>query len=238
MKKPALFNGLKIAFFVGIASLLVGCGGGKNSPSAPAPSTPIPAPGTPAPGTPTVQGTQCPILAGGVPLNQNGSPFSGSLQSTSSGSGVWGNPNSLTLALSFINYSGPGTWIQSVVGSGSFVFPDLALILGNQTNTNYNICVNSNNVGAAGSNPGTYNMSNGTISMSLTGTIQVPLYNPFSGYPGSYQPYPTTQMSQDSIRLNIGTSCATYVSNNRLFGCVDVKIGNSPSGRILNYYSR
>lgn len=235
MKTFGWLKRLNALAIVALSYILVSCGGGNNSSSAPAPSTPLPAP-APTPVVNTIPGTNCPLTSGGVPLQQNGSPIFGSLQSTQSG--YWGSQNSLTLALSFINYTGPGSWVQSVVGSGSFVFPDLGLLLGTQTNSNYNICVNSNNVGTSGSNPGTYSMGNGSVSMSLTGVTQVPLYNPFNPYPGSYQPYPTNQMGQETIRINIGIGCPAYISNNRLVGCVNVRLGNSPYGRVLNYYSR
>lgn len=223
------------AFVYTCLCLVTACGGGGNA-NTPTP-TPAPAPSNPAPPPviPTVPGTNCGVVSGGVPLNSNGSPFFGSLQSNSSGG--WANANSLTLGLSFTNYTGPGTVIQNLVGSGSFIFQDLSYLLGTQTN-NTNICVSSNNLGATGYNPGTFNMGNGTIRLSLTGSVQVPLYNAFNTYPGSYQPYPAPQMGQEVIRLNIGMSCPAYINNNRIFGCVDVRIGNSPYGRVMNYYSR
>ncbi len=215
-------------------TLIVACGGGNNNNNPnPAPAASNPAPISPV--GPMIPGSNCPILGGGVPLNSNGSPFFGSMKSNSSG--AWGNTNTLTLNLSFANYSGPGTLIQNLIGSGSFVFPDLSYLLGTQTN-NINLCVSSNNVGAAGYNPGTFNMGNGTLSLTLNGTVPVPLYNPFNYYPGSYPPSPSNQMGQEVIRLNIGMSCAAYVNNNRIFGCVDVRVGNSPYGRVMQYYSR
>jgi len=231
MKRPDWIKGLRFVVLTGATYLVMSCGGGNNSASAPAPSTPAP-----APAAPSVPGTNCPLNSGGVPVNQNGSPIFGSLQS--SNNGYWGNQNSLTLSLSFINYTGPGSYVQSVIGSGSLVFPDLSLLLGTQTNTNYNICVNSNNIGAAGSNPGTYSMGNGAVSLTLNGVVQVPLYNPYTSYPGSYQTYPSNQYGQQSLLVSIGTNCAAYVVNNRLVGCVSVRLGNSPYSRVLNYYSR
>lgn len=233
MKLELLIKRSVKIFSFALLTLMLGCGGGGNSSaSAPAPSNPAPA----APVAPTVPGTNCPIISGGVSLNNNGAPFFGSLQSNSAG--AWGNANSLTLNLSFANYTGPGSTVQNLVGSGSFVFPDLSYLLGTQTN-NTNLCVSSNNIGTSGYNPGTFNMGNGSLSLTLNGVVQVPLYNPLNYYPGTYQPYPTTtQTGQDTIRLNIGRSCPAYISNNRIVGCVDVRIGNSPYGRVMNYYSR
>lgn len=224
MKQASRLNRIKTLALLFVLSLSVGCGGGNNNS---APSTPV---------TQFTPGTNCATAIGGTPLNSNGTPFFGSLQSTSSG--AWGSNNSLTLGLSFVNYTGPGTIVQSVVGSGSFVFPDLAYIVGSATNTNSNICVTSNNIGTSGYNPGTYSMGNGSLSMTLNGPIQVPLYNPFNNYPGSYQTYPQQQTSQDTVTLNIGLSCAAYVTNNRIYGCVDVRVGNSPYARVIKYYSR
>ena len=234
MRSLNWLKGLTYTAAVAICCVLVSCGGGKDSSPAPAPSTPAPAP-APTPINTTVPGTNCPLNATGVPLQQNGQPIFGSLQSTQSG--YWGSQNSLTLALSFVNYTGPGSWVQNVVGSGAFVFPDIGLLLGNYTNTNSNVCVTSNNIGSTGSNPGTYSMGNGAISMSLSGVVQVPLYNPYTSYPGYYPPN-GNQMGQETIRINIGINCAAYISNNRLVGCVSVRLGNSPYGRVLNYYSR
>jgi hypothetical protein len=226
MKQIYWLNRISKLVLLSVVALSLSCGGGNNNNNA-APAAPV---------TQYTPGTSCPTTAGGTPLNSNGSPFYGSLQSTSNG--TWGSSNSLTLGLSFINYTGPGNLVQSVVGSGALVFPDLAYILGTTTNTNSNVCVTSNNIGTTGYNPGTYSMGNGSLSMTLNGAIQVPLYNPFNNYPGSYQPYPQQQTSQDTLILNIGLSCPTYVSNNRIYGCVDVKVGKSPYGRVLKYYSR
>lgn len=233
MKLGRLISRSVKAVSLAILMTAVGCGGGNNNSNpAPGPSNPAPA----APAAPSVPGTNCAVINGGVPLNNNGAPFYGSLQSNSAG--AWGNSNSLTLNLSFTNYTGPGTVIQNLVGSGSFIFPDLSSLTGTQ-NSNYNLCVSSNNIGSSGYNPGTFNMSNGSISLTLSGSVQVPLYNPYNYYPGSYQPYPTpTQMGQETIRLNIGKSCPAYVNSNRIVGCVDVRLGNSPYGRVMNYYSR
>ena len=220
---------------MGIVLIEVGCGGkGNNNPApAPGPSTPAPL----SPGFPGFAGANCPLNAGGVPLNTNGSPFSGSLQSRTGSQ--WGGSNSINLALSFLNYSGPGGSVQTLAGAGALLFPDLASILNVSNNTNYNICVSSNNNNVnTGANPGTYNMRDGSISLTLVGTIQVPLYNPFNNYPGSYQTYPNTQTSPETLRLNIGLSCPTYVNNNRIYGCVDIKVGNSPYGPVYSYYSR
>ncbi|NQW45186.1 MAG: hypothetical protein HQ462_07265 [Deltaproteobacteria bacterium] len=220
---------------MGIVLIEVGCGGkGNNNPApAPGPSTPAPL----SPGFPGIAGSNCPLNAGGVPLNTNGSPFSGSLQSRTGGQ--WGGSNSINLALSFLNYSGPGGSVQTLAGAGALLFPDLASILKVSNNTNYNICVSSNNNNVnTGANPGTYNMRDGSISLTLVGTIQVPLYNPFNNYPGSYQTYPNTQTSPETLRLNIGLSCPTYVNNNRIYGCVDIKVGTSPYGPVYSYYSR
>ena len=233
MKLGRLLSRSIKAVSLAILMTMVGCGGGNNNSNpAPGPSNPAPA----APAAPSVPGTNCAVINGGVPLNNNGAPFYGSLQSNSAG--AWGNSNSLTLNLSFTNYTGPGTVIQNLVGSGSFIFPDLSYLTGTQ-NSNYNLCVSSNNIGSSGYNPGTFNMSNGSISLTLSGSVQVPLYNPYNYYPGSYQPYPTpTQMGQETIRLNIGKSFPAYVNSNRIVGCVDVRLGNSPYGRVMNYYSR
>ncbi|MFM8314493.1 MAG: hypothetical protein ACKOA8_09430, partial [Deltaproteobacteria bacterium] len=206
--------------------IMVGCGKGNNNP-APAPAPTNPAPVNPA--VPVPPGiNSCPAIPGGVPLNPTNTPYFGSLQNVSTGPGCFANSNTLTLSLGFVNYGGPGSMVQNIVGSGSFIFPDLAMVFGNQSYMNTNICVSSNNTGAAGYNPGTFNMGMGTVSMTLTGVVQVPLYNPYSGYPGSYQPYPSPQTTQDRVTLNIGMSCPTYINNNRIVGCIDVRVGSSP----------
>lgn len=231
MKLSLLLNRSLKTFSLALLTLMLGCGGGGNN------ANPAPSPSNPA-GTATspVAGTNCPVISGGVPLNNNGAPFYGSLQSNSAG--AWGNANSLTLNLSFTNYTGPGSTVQNLVGSGSFVFPDLSYLLGTQT-SNSNLCVSSNNIGSAGYNPGTFNMGNGSLSLTLNGAVQVPLYNPLNYYPGTYQSYPTTnQTGQDIVKVNIGWNCPAYISNNRIVGCVSVRVGNSPYGRVMNYYSR
>jgi hypothetical protein len=220
---------------VSVSALLafsVGCGS-NNSSSAPAPA----APGASV----NPYGTNCQVGMPGTPVNPNGSPYYGSLQSASMGPNSMVGGDSLALGFNYLNYSAPtpGGMVQNIVGSGSFVFPDLTYILGpNNPNANTNICVSSSTLGGTGINPGTFNLGNGAVSMTMTGVILTPLYNPYAGYPGSYQPYPTTQTSQSNLILNIGMSCPAYLVNNRVLGCVSVQLAGYPYGNTLNYYSR
>lgn len=224
--------------------LLTSSCGKKEEPAAPAPApqaptTPV-APAAPPP-PPTLQGTNCPVVSGSMPLNQNGSLFYGNLNSQQTYS-TYGSTsqNSISLNVQMNNYTGISNYGQNVVGSGSLYLPDLALL--NRypvTGQSFNVCVSTNTVtNGAPSIPGQFRFQDGSIQMVLQGTIQVPTMPTYYGSP--YPQTGTPTYTTDTIQVTVGQDCPAYLlPSGRVQGCVTVQIGNPGyGGPVLRYQSR
>ncbi len=205
------------------------------APQAPAPVAPV-APAPPPP-PPAIPGTNCPVVAGTMPLNQSSPLFYGNLVGAQT---AYTSSNSLTLNVQLANMAAYNTPGQNVVASGNLYLPDLATL--NRypvTGQNFNICVSTNTVtNGAPTIPGTYRVQDGSIQMVLQGTIQVPTMPTYYGSP--YPQTGTPTYTTDTIQVFVGQDCAAFLSPaGRIYGCVTVQIGNpSYGGPILRYQSR
>lgn len=166
-------------------------------------------------------------VAGSLPLNQTGTPYYGAL----------GN-NAIQLSLYFVSNFSFDLPQQNIVGSGMFSFPDLNQILGtgNYSPTTQT-CVSSTNMTSGTPTPGTISyqqqqfnpymppqqqQGGATISLMLQGIVQVPARSPFGGfYPGGYAP----QYTQELVTMMVGYDCPATLSNGRIKGCVNVRLG-------------
>jgi len=230
---------LKFTFAV-LAVLLLTASCGKKDENqgapAPAPAAPAPAPAAPPP-PPTIQGTNCPVVQGSMPLSQNGSLFYGNLMGQQN---AYNSSSSMTLNVQLTNYTGFNTPGQNVVASGSMYLPDLATL--NRypiANQNFNICVSTNSVSnGAPSIPGTYRVQDGSVQMVLQGNMQVPTMPTYYGSP--YPQTGTPTYTSDTLQVFVGYDCPAYLSPaGRVYGCVTVQIGNpSYGGPVLKYQSR
>lgn len=233
----------KFTFYV-LAVLLMTASCGKKDEQqaapAPAPQAPAPAPAPvapPPPPPPAVPGTNCPVVAGTMPINQTNPLFYGTLMGAES---AYTSSNSLTLNVQLsgqANFNSPG---QNVVASGNMYLPDLATL--NRypvANQNFNVCVSTNTVtNGAPTIPGVYRVQDGSVQMTLQGTIQVPTMPTYYG-----SPYPQTSAptyTSDTIKVFVGQDCAAFLSPaGRIYGCITVQIGNpSYGGPVLRYQSR
>jgi hypothetical protein len=201
-------------------------------PPAPANPNPAPAPVNPFAVGGTVPGTQCPMVPGEIPLWKDGA-FYGQFDN-----GPWGQygsgSNSLTLSAAFIRYTNAAAPVQNIVAGALLTFPDLVRVMQNAQNVNTNICVSSANFGQSSPTPGTFNLQDQSVNMVLRGTIPVPLYSPFGGYPTGGQ----APQGQEIIEVSIGQTCRAYLYQGRVVGCIDIRLGMSQNSPQLHYNSR
>lgn len=224
-----------------VSSLLffVSCGKKDDRPNpapAPAPVGPAPAP-APAPAAPpVVNGTNCPITVGGMPLNQQNTPYYGSLQNEYSYNGS--AANSLTLMFGLTQYADFTRPVQNISGSGSFSFPDLQMVSPLPPGASTNICLTSNQMNNLAAVNGTYNSYDQSIFIVLRGTVPYQYYpvNPYTNQPGYGNPNPQT--GQDVVEVTIGHRCPARLINGRIMGCIDVRIGTNSYSRPMLYQSR
>ena len=224
--KPLFLATLSLAILVAVSC------GKKDEQPAPVAQAPV-TPATVAP-APTIQGTNCPVVSGSMPLSQsNGSMFYGNL--TLAGNSSAGAPSAIALNIQLLNYAGIGG-PQTVVAGGNVYLPDMARL--NQTqvpNQNFNICVSTASVsGGAPAIPGTYTAQyngSGMIQMTLQGPFQVPTMPQFSG---TYNPTPT--FVQDYLTVTMGASDSpTYLVNGKILGCLKVKLGSNYQAPVFYY---
>ena len=177
------------------------------------------------------------MIGGDIPLHKDLSPFYGQL-SQSNGYYPQGgsSSNTLTLGMYYTRYSNGINPTQNIVASGSFNFPDLVQLYQYPVpNQNYNICLSSAGLGNIAPTPGVFDSRGSTVSMTLRGIVAVPLYSPFGGYPGAGTP----STGQEVIEVTIGSNyCPAYLNQDRIYGCIDVKVGSGSNSPALHYQAR
>ncbi|MBI4405072.1 MAG: hypothetical protein HY537_12990 [Deltaproteobacteria bacterium] len=209
-------------FFTGALAImalgLIACGKKNDVPvPQPAPPPSNPNPGGYAPGA----GFACGGM-GGIPLRPD--PFIGSMNSYS------GSANQLSLLLSFNGNYFDG-YQTSILGSGNFDFPDIAVFLGNRYQTpTTSFCVSSNSINGGTPSYGTLGPDK-SVRMILRGFMQTPLVDPF-GYPGSYGGA-NYGFGQTKVTVSLGTDCIAYAVNGRIYGCIKVQIGDDPRNTLM-----
>jgi len=215
----------KIGWILGAAALVVMLGGCGKTPPPPLPM-PAPAPQTnPYGGGGYVGGgvSACGAV-GGMPFSQ--SPFYGNLSSQYS----YTSGNSIQLTLSYQQQYMNGTsQYQSLLGSAMLNLPDLMSTMQpgypTQQQMPTSFCVSSMPTTGGQPFPGTYAPQDRSIAITMYGYVQSPLsspYDPYS-YGGGFTQVPVT--------VTIGQGCAAYLYDNRVMGCVLVKIGNQGQAR-------
>lgn len=219
-------------------ALSIGCGKGE---------TPVPV--APVPTTPTTGygAGGCASVSGQVPFNQNNQPIMGTLTMMSGGYGS-SNANSLSLNFYYQYFDTGYSTIHSIVASGMFYYPDLLLMLrGGQQQNGYQIpysfCESSADPTTGTPLPGVYAQQDSSVAITLRGMVQVPLYtySPFDSYPYGYNnQMQGTQATLVEVSIGNSYDCGAIIANGRLYGCVDVSIGNNSamSGYRFRYQSR
>lgn len=202
-----------------LVSGLVACGKKNNQP-VPAPA-PAPIPTTGIPGYGGGGSIACGSVGGFSNLNASGQPFYAQL------SGQHGSTNGLALNLLFASQPSYDRYSQNIVGTGQFSFTDMQMLSQYPMPAqSTNICLSSASLGSGGSTPGVFYPGQNQITITLRGAMQVPLYSPYGSYPGgSFSPQ--VQYGQELVTMRIGYSCPAQIYEGRVYGCVEVMVGNS-----------
>ena len=241
-------NIVKKSLVLVLMLVLIGCGEDPppvNPNPAPAPETPAPVPNPQ--NSPTVPGGvfsgSCPPIGGQVPFNSDGSPINANLTPYDFyGSG---QANNLSLNFSIQNYQSAGQQFYNVVASGIFNFPDLQTLNGGYGQTvpsaqSYTTCVASSSVNGGSVYSGAYSPVDSSVAIVLQGVIQAPQYNNYNPY-NPYNPYQNTggtpTITSQTVTVSIGSypGCNAYISNGRLYGCVQVSYGTGYNQVSLTY---
>lgn len=219
------------------ALILIGFGCGKKDDGA---ANPNPAPVAPAP-SPNGTVGNCPQLTGGTVLSSI--PFEGRLSTTQTWNYNWANqPSTLLLSPSITSQVGYTFQNNNIIASGSIRLAELSRYY--QDGTIPTACVASPS--GAQSNRTTGYFYNGQVSsLTLTGSLSIPYYSPFSwqGYPTG-APGTNQTLGQQLIQVIVGSTCATsfvpsYGNNpGRIRGCISVRLGNQPNSQVINYQSQ
>lgn len=225
----------KFGWILGAAALFVmlaGCG--KGTPPPPI-ALPAPLPQTNNYGG----GVGAVSCSGAIGQQFSQTPFYGNL----SGQNSYSSGNSIQLTLGYQGYPSGASSYQSVLGSALLNLPDLAQASqgypqqGNQQ-IPYQFCVTSAPTSGGQPFPGVYAPADRSISLTMYGYVQSPIYqyNPYDPY-GSQQ-YGGTQFSQTPVTVSVGNSpyggCGAYLYEGRVVGCIEVKLGNNGQPRRYN----
>lgn len=210
------------------------CGKKEEAPIAPPPppQNPNPAPGA---GIGNCGGV------GGVPFRPE--PYTSNLYSDLTRS------TSNHISLNLASQTQPRLEMQThpIVGTAQMNLTDLnAITRGAYTNAPTTFCVSSNMPNGGQVLPGSYSAIDYTLSLTLYGTVQIPLVSPFGGYPGSQgMPGAAPSYAPTYVEVSIGSStygygygyssCIARLFNSSIQGCVLVKIGQGQYGQEFGY---
>ena len=213
---------LNARIIAAVAALAVGAACSKNPDPVPLPPPAPSAPNSPYGGGGFVGAGACGPVGGEFPLRRDNSPYYGNLYSDYTG----GTSNSLSVTLSYVNYSYAENQLYNIVGGGQFNLPDLQVFSGGygQPIPQTTFCVSSANPQGGGITPGVFDSASKGLAIVLRGVVQMPMYSPYGGYGTPQVPY-----GQELVEVSVGNAygCDAWLAEGRINGCVQVKLGNS-----------
>lgn len=238
----------RLVLSIAVSLVLLSACGSKTPP----PSIPAPIPNLT--GQTGYAGGGCAPVSGDFPFRRDNAPYVGNLTPLNQQQGS-SSSNSISLNLSYMNYSSGDASLQTIVASGMFYFPDMLNYIGmmpqggSQPNS---FCVTSADPTSGTRLPGVFAPGDSSIALTLRGIAYVPryTYSPFDPvyptyYPGSYNggtyqnPYQQiagTQPTMVQVAIGTTTQCPAWLNSTRIYGCVQVTIGNTPSASNYVFY--